>query len=313
MKIGFALILLLPLPSVFGQATDPVEKDYRPPREISFTPSSITYESIGEKRHRYTIAGIYNASQKLKKEAKENQKKGNDPSQAGTDPFASDGYSGLSDDCPESIYEATVPDCDEFSVDFERRICTFLTSRKLKLTELADAIDEMARMGGDIPYWAELTARDLEETEDFEDLDFVVDEFEGNFPQHLAWFALSDDKPFEIPLGITSLLHFKVLIVPTTAFCMCHSRYCIRILDTSGKVVWKDSDTAYGGVSVAVAESDGSFGNELLIRRYDHGMDASFIVKLNSEQDGTGQPAIRPESKSEGGDKPQPESEGRSR
>jgi hypothetical protein len=32
-----------------------------------------------------------------------------------------------------------------------------------------------------------------------------------------------------------------------------------------------------------------------------------------SEQDGTGQPATRPESKSEGSDKPQPESEGRSR
>ena len=31
------------------------------------------------------------------------------------------------------------------------------------------------------------------------------------------------------------------------------------------------------------------------------------------EQDGTGQPATRPESKSEGGDKPQPEAEGRSR
>ncbi len=31
------------------------------------------------------------------------------------------------------------------------------------------------------------------------------------------------------------------------------------------------------------------------------------------EQAGTGQPATRPESKSEGGDKPQPEAEGRSR
>ena len=35
--------------------------------------------------------------------------------------------------------------------------------------------------------------------------------------------------------------------------------------------------------------------------------------KTNSEQDGAGQPAARPESKSEGGDKPQPEAEGRSR
>jgi hypothetical protein len=33
----------------------------------------------------------------------------------------------------------------------------------------------------------------------------------------------------------------------------------------------------------------------------------------HAEQAGTGQPATRPESKSEGGDKPQPEAEGRSR
>jgi predicted translin family RNA/ssDNA-binding protein len=36
-------------------------------------------------------------------------------------------------------------------------------------------------------------------------------------------------------------------------------------------------------------------------------------LKQKSEQAGTGQPATRPESKSEGGDKPQPEAEGRPR
>ena len=36
-------------------------------------------------------------------------------------------------------------------------------------------------------------------------------------------------------------------------------------------------------------------------------------AKPKGEQGGTGQPATRPESKSEGGDKPQPEAEGRSR
>ena len=36
-------------------------------------------------------------------------------------------------------------------------------------------------------------------------------------------------------------------------------------------------------------------------------------ITSNAEQVGTGQPATRPESKSTGGDKPQPESEGRSR
>ena len=37
------------------------------------------------------------------------------------------------------------------------------------------------------------------------------------------------------------------------------------------------------------------------------------LDKTKAEQGGTGQPATRPESKSEGGDKPQPEAEGRSR
>ena len=37
------------------------------------------------------------------------------------------------------------------------------------------------------------------------------------------------------------------------------------------------------------------------------------VKDKNAEQDGTGQPATAPESKSEGGDKSQPESEGRSR
>ena len=36
-------------------------------------------------------------------------------------------------------------------------------------------------------------------------------------------------------------------------------------------------------------------------------------ITKTAEQAGTGQPATRPESKSEGGDKPQPEAEGRSR
>ena len=37
------------------------------------------------------------------------------------------------------------------------------------------------------------------------------------------------------------------------------------------------------------------------------------VSAITPEQDGTGQPATRPESNSEGGDKPQPEAEGRSR
>jgi hypothetical protein len=41
--------------------------------------------------------------------------------------------------------------------------------------------------------------------------------------------------------------------------------------------------------------------------------DFARIIAKEAEQGGTGQPATSPESKSEGGDKPQPEAEGRSR
>jgi len=40
---------------------------------------------------------------------------------------------------------------------------------------------------------------------------------------------------------------------------------------------------------------------------------SGYFNETNAEQTDTGHPAIRPESKSEGSDKPQPESEGRSR
>lgn len=40
---------------------------------------------------------------------------------------------------------------------------------------------------------------------------------------------------------------------------------------------------------------------------------ASLVIKTKGEQDDTAQPAIRPESKAEGSDKPQPDSERRSR
>ena len=42
-------------------------------------------------------------------------------------------------------------------------------------------------------------------------------------------------------------------------------------------------------------------------------IDALSIEKTEGQQDGAGQPATRPESDQEGGDKPQPDSEGRSR
>ncbi|MCP5531775.1 MAG: hypothetical protein H7A48_01230 [Akkermansiaceae bacterium] len=261
---------------------DPAPDLPRPERKISSLPKSIAHEAR-DGMHVYTISEIYATSPEHEI------------------------------DDPGSLSEAFIPDCEDCTFDFKKRTCTITTSRELTFSELAYAIDDIAGMGGDMPYWAELAARDLPETEEFSELDFVAEEFGGDFPERLAWFSLPDDQPFEIPFPITQIDHFKVLIVPTTAFCMCHSRYCVRILDPAGKLVWKDSSTAFAGMSVAIAVSDNGVGPELLMRRDDHGEEASFVVKIKSEQGGAEQPATRSESDSEGGDKPKPESEGHPR
>lgn len=252
----------------------------RPEREIVTIPKAISYESV-DGSHVYTIKGIYVTSPKH------------------------------NIDDPGSLVEAFIPDCENCTFDFAKRICTIRTKRKLTNSELAYAIDDIARMGGDMPYWAELDARDMPDA-DVADLDFVIEEFKGEFPKKVAWFWLSGDQPFETPFGITSLYHYKVRIVPMTAYCMCHSRYCIRVLDTEGKVIWIDSKTAYAAVSVALSEADDGLGHELLIRRNDHGGDACFTLKINREKVGAEQSATAPESKPEGKQKPKPESEGHS-
>jgi hypothetical protein len=54
------------------------------------------------------------------------------------------------------------------------------------------------------------------------------------------------------------------------------------------------------------------FGSHLAVWR-DGAVALISPLTMDAEQVGTGQPATRPELKSEGGDKPQPEAEGRSR
>ena len=259
---------------------DPAPAPPRPERKISSLPKSVTYEAK-DGSHIYTISGIYVTSPEHEI------------------------------DDPGSLSEAFIPDCEDCTFDFRKRTCTITTSRKLTFSELAYAIDDIAGMCGDLPYWFELEARDLPASEEFAGVRFAVEAVEGAHPKRLGWFWLPDDKPFEIPFAFGPNQTMKVLIVPTTAFCMCHSRYCIRILDESGKLVWQDNNTAYAGISVAVTDQDEDFVHELLIRRHDHGKDARFRIKLSSEQDGADQPATTPESKPEGNQNPKPASEAR--
>ena len=107
----------------------------------------------------------------------------------------------------------------------------------------------------------------------------------------------------------------------TVDLCHLHNQISMRLRNDWG--LWGDSKlkvyfsergiTNSNWISVAIFESwierlkTGSFDETAIIAKY-----AKF-AETSAEQGGTGQPATRPESKSEGGDKPQPEAEGRSR
>ena len=70
--------------------------------------------------------------------------------------------------------------------------------------------------------------------------------------------------------------------------------------------------TAMNRAAATARERASRFGSRLVLWR-DGAVVLANPEKIEAEQAGTGQPATRPESKSEGSDKPQPEAEGRSR
>jgi hypothetical protein len=86
------------------------------------------------------------------------------------------------------------------------------------------------------------------------------------------------------------------------------------IQPTQQKSIWLTYELPQEGniVQVTGRENFMDPGKRYVWAEYAYNGDR-FIAEANSEQDGTGQPATRPESKAEGGDKSQPEAEGRSR
>jgi hypothetical protein len=290
--IGMLLFAMLP--------TAPAEDDpfaesdgeaVRPERRILKLPGGVTHKVIEGTRHQYTVSDIYMGAASEEK----------DPEDA------------------SATYSFLIPDVLDLDLDFKAKKATFTTSRKLTLSELAYAIDDMAKLGGDIPFWAELEARDLETTKDFARISCTVEPTEQEIPPDLAGFWVPKDKVFQIPLSFGGPDLGSLLVVPTTAFCMCHSRFSLRVLDPEGKLIWKEEGTAYAGVKIALSNANEFGMHKIWLTRDDHGVSKRFLIsghflqEQEIEQGGTGHPATRPESKSEGSDKPQPESERRSR
>ena len=287
------MLLLAVLPTVSAE-NDPSAKsagvEVRPPRTILKLPKAVSHRMIDATKHEYTISGIYSASAK------------NDE---------------LKDIA--STYKILVPDSLEFDLDFKTRKAIFSTSRELTMSELAYAIDEMADLGGDIPFWVELEARDLENTKDFSHIRYTIKATAEDAPAELAWFWVPKDRAFQMPLSLGGAELGSLLIVPTTAYCMCHSKYNLRILDPEGKLIWKEEDTAYAGVRIALSHANEFGMHKIWLTRDDHGASKTFLIsghflqEKEIEQAGADQPATAPQLKSGGKDKAKPMSKVRSR
>jgi hypothetical protein len=264
----------------------------RPERMILKLPKSITHRELKASMHEYTISGIYRGAAAKSMDPKESA----------------------------SNTKIMIPDALDLDFDFKLGKATFSTTRKLSLSELAYAIDDMAELGGDIPYWAELEARDLQRTKQFARLRYTIKATDEIPPDDLAWFWIPRDREFRMPLITTASDLGNLLVLPSTAYCMCHSRFSLRILDSEGEVIWEDQDTAYAWVKIAIANDPDEPGtHKIWLTRDDHGESAQFLIRGHFlhlheiEPTGAGQPAPRPLDEPGGGDKPQPEAEGRSR
>jgi phage host-nuclease inhibitor protein Gam len=136
--------------------------------------------------------------------------------------------------------------------------------------------------------------------------------------------------------GVKGLLDTLSVGTPEEAWALRPDVVYVRLLEQSGKVpaakALKDVVTEIKKVDVekaseeflADAEVESRINGKVfsgttyfIIEPYEGTLKVVAMTKMKQppkdEQGGTGQPATRPESKSEGSDKPQPESEGRSR
>ena len=225
------------------------EEPARPDRKILKLPKAVTHSLIAASKHEYTVSGIYSGAAKNK--AVENV---------------------------ASVYKSCIPNALDVALDFKASKATFSTSRELSYSELAYAIDDMAELGGDIPFWFELEARDIEITTEYNRSRYTIQATTKDAPSELAWFWVPEDRVFTIPLNVGAPELGSLLIVPSTAFCMCHSSFTLRILDPEGKLIWKDEASAYAGVKIALSNAKDSAMHRIWMNREDHGKSKQFLI-----------------------------------
>lgn len=237
----------------FSSSSEPIWplKDFthREKPVVSF-PRSVTHRFDG-KNHEYLISGLYTEFHKGKAQA------------------------------PTSAIDLYIQPLVRVEVDIATKTCRVLTSREVTPSEFANAVDHAAYIDGMIPYWAELENRDLPVAIPFStDLYEVVPPSPEVAAMRQGWFYLNKRRAFSSPLNLSAVEMGRLLIVPSTAYCMCHARFSIRILDAEGRIVWLNDDLAYSSVSIAITDVDGDDCHEILLRRLDHAEEAvEFLIR----------------------------------
>lgn len=238
----------------FAEGFVPEPEPPRPERLINRVPASIVGKAGKDGGWSYTIAGFY--SGEITEEDAEDL---------------------------ASTYSAFIPDSTGVRIDVQQRTCTIETSRELTKSELAYAVDDLAYQGGGMPSWLELEARDLPKSEFFDKKHFALEKFPGDFPNGLAWNALRSDEPFSVPFELRQFAGGELLINPTTAYCICHSRFAIRVRSRESGVIWHDDAALFGAIRVATTDLNSDGAHEVLLRVTDHGKESQLILKPLAE------------------------------
>lgn len=159
------------------------------------------------------------------------------------------------------------------SFDLKKRTFRLATKKPLSGILLRELSNYSARVSGDLPYWSELQARDLPKAPDYAEKNFSLKPMKKKLPEPLAWFGVGEDG-LRLPIKLNPFRKGTVWVTRTTAYCMCHSLLAIRVLDESGRLLWKSENFAPGSARFALTQSESNDGwgqHDVLIDVDDHG------------------------------------------
>lgn len=220
------------------------------PAPFSKLPTSIEYSKIAEDEHHYKISGIYNF--------------------LGREEMA-DGMA--------PVYRNLVPACRKFDIDYAALVCTLVTTVELPISELAYSMDEIARLGGELPTFTELEARDLPKSPLEGTLSYAIQHKAAEGSEKLEWLDMPEDgSVLRLPLDLGPHGAGTLFIVPATAHCMVHSIFVIRVLDSEGRVIWQEGETAYGTIQLALQPPSPGHTQAFYLFRNNHGIEDDFFI-----------------------------------